>query len=225
MRIIGLTGGIASGKSSVGRYLESNNVPLIDCDKIARLVVEPKTKTLKKIVKFFGPGILNQNGTLNRAALGDLIFNDTQSRMMLNKITHPAIMREVISQIIECWLRACPIVVVDAALLFESGLHHYVSKTVVVFCPENIQIERLLSRDQLTEIEAKARIQAQGTTQSKLSRASLILDNTGSLDDLHQKVDLMIQKYKPGHFHTFAWLLGPFLVLILLIYHLIKLIF
>lgn len=133
MKIVGLTGGIATGKSMVSKYLSLHGVAIIDCDLLARRVVEPGRPALAKIVSTFGEGVLNQDGTLDRKLLGAVIFADPAKRLMLNRIVHPAVRREILSLVIEYWLTATPMVVIEAPLLIESGLHKYMSEIIVVY--------------------------------------------------------------------------------------------
>ncbi|KAI9188962.1 Dephospho-CoA kinase cab5 [Blastocladiella emersonii ATCC 22665] len=210
MKIIGLTGGIATGKSSVSRHLRSLGLPVIDCDALAREVVEPGTPALRSIAATFGPDVINpSSGCLDRAKLGAIIFADAAKRRQLNAITHPAIRRAILARVIECWLRGEHIVIIDAPLLIESGLHKFMSEVVVVYCPDDIQLKRLMLRDGLDEAAARARMAAQAPMSAKLSLATRVLDNSGSLEELFRQVDELVPRLYPAFLRVWAWRLLP----------------
>jgi dephospho-CoA kinase len=152
MKIIGLTGGIATGKSSVSRHLRALGIAVIDCDVLARRVVEPGRPALRALVKEFGEEILlpKESGrvtmVLDRAKLGQLIFQDPKKRARVNAITHPAIRREILAGIVDAWIRGEEMVVVDAPLLIESGLHRFMTEVVVVYWYLEIYLYFLLTR-------------------------------------------------------------------------------
>ncbi|ORZ37728.1 CoaE-domain-containing protein, partial [Catenaria anguillulae PL171] len=206
MKIIGLTGGIATGKSSVSLHLRASGIPVIDCDLLARQVVEPGTPALRSIVATFGPDVLVQpTGVLDRAKLGELIFNDPAKRRLLNAITHPAIRRAILARVIEYWLRGEAMVVVDAPLLVESGLYKWMSEVVVVYCPEEAQLARLMHRDSLDASAARARISAQAPMADKIKLATHVIDNAGSLDDLYTQVDALVPRLRPRAWSVWMW--------------------
>ncbi|KAL7749947.1 Dephospho-CoA kinase cab5 [Sorochytrium milnesiophthora] len=209
MRLIGLTGGISTGKSSVSLYLKTCNIPVIDCDQLARDVVEPGTPALRELVATFGSDILLPNGTLDRKKLGDIVFNDPAKRKLLNAITHPAIRREIFTQVIHYWLKREDLVVVDAPLLIEAGLHRYMAEVVVVYCPEDIQLQRLQARDRLSREDAEARIRSQKPMEEKVRLATRVIDNSGSLEQLYAQLDSLVGKLRPRRYMTLMWLLAP----------------
>lgn len=131
--VVGLTGGIATGKSTVSKQLKSFGIPVVDADVIARLVVEPGTPALAKIVKHFGEDILLPDGTLDRPKLGSIVFNDEARRKVLNGIVHPAVWRAIFWEVATNWLRGKKICVLDVPLLIEGGLYKWVAKVVVVY--------------------------------------------------------------------------------------------
>ncbi len=177
---VGLTGGIASGKSTVARGFEALGVPVVDADLLAREVVEPGTEGLAEIVHVFGTEALHANGTLNRKAIGARVFADPRLRAELNAITHPRI-AALAARRIEAHARAgAPYAIYEAALIVESGLHHALDALVVVAANEAAQLARLRARDALGEEEARARIAAQAPLARKLAAADFIIDNNGA---------------------------------------------
>lgn len=131
--VIGLTGGIATGKSTVSRQLAARNIPVIDADILARDVVRPGTQALNKIVSTFGPDILKEDGTLDRTKLGFIVFQDEEQRRKLNAIVHPAVRSAMILRILKYWLRGERVCVLDVPLLIESKIYQWVGKVVVVY--------------------------------------------------------------------------------------------
>ena len=131
--VIGLTGGIATGKSTVSKQLAARGIPVIDADVLAREVVSPGTSALKKIISTFGPDILKEDGTLDRAKLGEIVFRDEERRRKLNAIVHPAVRWGMALGILKCWLRGERVCVLDVPLLIESKIHRWVGKVVVVY--------------------------------------------------------------------------------------------
>jgi len=186
--IIGLTGGIASGKSTVTDYLSKLNIPIIDADLIARQVVAPESKGLKLLIEAFGSGIII-NGGLNRKKLREIVFNDKSSLSQLNAITHPLI-REKIVNAIDYYRKSNKLAVLDAALLLENGLEVLVDEVWVVSLELNTQVQRLMLRDQIDSEAAKKIIERQMPLSEKVKKADLVLDNN------HLKEDLLLQVKK-----------------------------
>lgn len=191
MTVVGLTGGIGSGKSTVSGYLISKNIEVIDADKIAREIVGPGSKVLEQLAKIFGQDILLPDGSLDRKKLGSIVFRDNQKREILNKITHHEIIGKIKSRIKEAHSK---IVVVDAPLLIETGLNQYVDEVWVVDVDDKIRIDRLINRDRLSESEIQERINSQLPREERLKYAKVILDNSGSLDYLLQQIDKQIER-------------------------------
>ncbi|KAK0547852.1 Dephospho-CoA kinase cab5 [Tilletia horrida] len=187
MLVVGLTGGIASGKSTVSHLLsETHKIPLIDLDILARAVVEPGTPALKAIVKHFGKEILKPDGSLDRPTLGRIVFNDPAQRKVLNRITHSAVRKRMAWLMFLLWIKGSKIVVVDAPLLVEAGLWTFCGEIVVVWCPPSDQLSRMVSRDAangLTEEDARSRLNSQLPLEDKLPYADVILDNSSALAD------------------------------------------
>ncbi len=194
--IIGLTGSIASGKSTVANMLKAYGLPIVDADLIARLVVEPRTPTLQKIVEVFGEEILNEDGSMNRQKVGASIFNDEEKRKALNGIIHPAIRQEMLRQKDEHLANGAKNVVMDIPLLFESKLQHFVEKILVVSVSEETQLKRLMERNQLTEKEAKARISSQLPLSLKEQGADAVIYNNGTIEETKEQLKKILQQWK-----------------------------
>jgi dephospho-CoA kinase len=179
---VGLTGGIGSGKSSVSALLASHGAVVIDYDQLARDAVEPGSPGLEAIATRFGPGVITPDGTLDRPALAALVFADPAALADLNAITHPAIGRLAAAH--EETAGAEAIVVHDNPLLVEMGAAARCDVVVVVDVPEEVQVERLMSSRGMSESDARARIAAQTSRAQRTGAADLVIDNTGSLDEL-----------------------------------------
>lgn len=193
--IIGLTGGIASGKSTVSNMIKELKIPVIDADVIAREVVEVGEEALQKIVDSFGSEILNETGSLDRKKLGAIVFNNKEKRLILNKIVHP-IIRERIHEKIEIQKQTgSNTIVLDMPLLFENKLTYLVDKIIVIFVDPKIQIERLKIRDKFSDEEALARIASQMDLKEKISLADEVIHNHGLLDDTKQQLIAILKKW------------------------------
>lgn len=188
MRIIGLTGGIASGKSTIARMLEKLGASVIDADQLSREVVMPGSQALTEIAKAFGPSILNQDGTLNRAALGRIIFADPESRRLLEAITHPAIASLAKVRLDSLERKGVEVVVYMAPLLIEAGVSGRVDEIWVVYVDTETQVMRLMARDGISREEALLRTGSQMPMDEKRHFGKVVIDNRGSLDDVWQKV-------------------------------------
>jgi len=185
---VGLTGSIAVGKSNVLRMFAELGCQVIDADKIARDVVAPNTDGLKSVAASFGD-VLNLDGTLNRAKLGQLVFADEVKRKKLNSILHPLIIAAQDAQIREFELKdADGIVIIDAALMIESGGYKRLDKLIVVYCDPEIELERLMKRDGLTRETAAERINTQMPQEEKKKYADFLIDTSGSLDAARAQV-------------------------------------
>lgn len=194
--IIGLTGSIASGKSTVANMLREYGFPIVDADVVARVVVEPGMPTLEKIVEVFGEEIITEDGTLNRPKLGAIIFNDPSKRKVLNDLIHPAIRQEMLRQRDEYEANGEQTVIMDIPLLFESKLQHFVEKILVVSVTEENQLKRLMERNSLTEEEAKARISSQLPLSVKEKGADAIVSNNRSLEETKRQLEEILMEWK-----------------------------
>jgi dephospho-CoA kinase len=186
--VVGLTGGIASGKSTVGRAFAALGVPVVDADQLAREVVAPGTDGLAEIARTFGPGVLLADGSLDRKALGAIVFHDAALRQKLNAITHPRIALASAERMKALAALGTPYLLYEAALIVENGAYKTMNGLVVVKADEATQLARLMSRDQLSEAEAQARIASQAPLAHKLAVADYVIDNSHSLDALHERV-------------------------------------
>lgn len=189
---IGLTGGIASGKSAVADLFAARGVPIIDTDVVAREVVEPGQPALAEIAREFGPGVLGADGRLDRRKLRDLVFSDEKRRKTLEAILHPAI-RRVAEERARSAGGAYQIVVVP--LLAESPMRASMDRVLVVDCSEETQLERLLRRDAESEAQARRMIAAQASRAERLAIADDVIDNDGSLEATERQVEALHRKY------------------------------
>jgi len=175
---VGLTGGIASGKSTVAQAFVALGVPVVDADLLAREVVEPGTEGLADIVRVFGADVLNPDGTLHRKALGARVFADAGLRATLNAITHPRIAALAAKRMQEIARSGAPYAIYEAALIVENGMYRGMHALVVVAVDEAMQVARLKARDALNDEEARARIAAQAPLSHKIAAADFVIDNS-----------------------------------------------
>lgn len=192
---IGLTGSIATGKSTISSMFSDYDIPVIDADKISREVVEPGQEAYIKIVDHFGKGILNLDNTLNRAKLGDLIFTNDDKREQLNNIIHPAIRKEMLHQRDDLIKKNYKCVVLDIPLLFESGLTHFIDKIIVVYVDEKVQLERLMARNKYSQEEALKRMRSQMPVKEKAQLADGVINNNGSKYESKVQLEELLTKW------------------------------
>ena len=189
MKVLGLTGNIASGKSTVARMLADMGARIIDADLIAREVVEPEKPAWIDIVKKFGPEILSPDGAIDRRRLGEIVFADEDKRRLLMDITHPRIKEAVRERLSEYRKENVPVVVIEAALIVESGgLREFLDGLIVVTADEEAQIERLIRRSGYTREEALARIGSQMPAGEKALHADYLIDNSGTEEETEGRV-------------------------------------
>jgi len=193
--IIGLTGSIGTGKSTVANKFKQLNIPVIDADLIAREVVEPGRDAYNEIVATFGEGILQSDKTLDRKQLGEIVFSDEQKRTQLNEIIHPAIREEMINQRDTYVSQNIRCVVLDIPLLYESKLGHFVEKVIVVKTDRSIQLERILKRDDISETEAIQRIESQIDVAQKAEWADAVIDNNGTIAETERQLEKILSKW------------------------------
>ena len=208
MLILGLTGGIATGKTAASDFFKSHGVPVVDADRLARLVVEPGRPAYQLVLQHFGHlNILEPNSrTLDRKRLGDLIFANEQLRKQLNRCTHGYIRREALKQLIEHFFQFQPLVIWDVPLLFEVGLDRYLSHTLVIACDPTIQLDRLKQRDNIADDQqASQRINAQMKLEEKCRRARYVIDNSGTKDALHKELQDFLSIIRPNQTSTMIW--------------------
>jgi dephospho-CoA kinase len=193
---LGLTGGIASGKSAVAAMLREMGFAVLDADSLAHKLIEPGQPAYEEVLHEFGPSIIAPGGRVDRAKLGAIVFNDRAKLDRLNAIVHPRVAEVIFSQF-EVWRRAGvrDAVFVEAALLVESGIHKNLDGLVVAWCTPEQQVERLVTRG-LSEAEARRRIAAQLPVEEKLSLATEKIDCTGSLDETRRQVEALASKLR-----------------------------
>lgn len=189
MHLFGLTGGIASGKSAVGAHLRGRGVPVIDADQLAREAVAPGSDGLAEVVKLFGDGVLRPDGSLDRKKLAAVVFGDDERRRALNAIVHPRVSTLTFKAASRLRDEGEALACYEAALIVENGIADAFRPLIVVSAPEEIQIARTMARDGATEDEARARIRAQMPLADKVKVADYVIENTGTLDDLHRRTD------------------------------------
>ncbi len=192
--LVGLTGGIGSGKSLVAELLAARGATIIDADVLARLVVAPGTPGLASVVARFGQGVVRPDGSLDRAALGRVVFGDPEARRDLEAIIHPAVRARAAA--LTAAAPAGAVVVQVIPLLVETGQQDAFDKVVVVDVDPDVQLSRITTRDGLTEAEARARLRAQATRDARLAAADVVLQNNGTPEDLAAAVDRLWADWK-----------------------------
>ncbi len=191
-RIIGLTGGIGTGKSTVSNYLAERHFPVFDADIYSRVAVQPGSAILSKIAARYGASILLTDGSLNRQRLGEIVFNNPDERNWLEQQIHPYV-RQRLENDLNSVSQSDTTVVMVIPLLFEAGMTNLVNEVWVVYCSPTQQLERLIARDRLNLAQAQARINSQMLLQEKCDRADVVLENTSTLPALLRQVDLALE--------------------------------
>mmetsp|Transcript_16860 Transcript_16860/g.25189 ORF Transcript_16860/g.25189 Transcript_16860/m.25189 type:complete len:239 (+) Transcript_16860:20-736(+) len=222
MKIYGLTGGIASGKSTISQILKTKDLPIVDADMIARSVLAPGTKGFKQVLATFGEAAVfdAESGTIDRKKLGRLVFNDRAQRKKLEKITHPKIAFQMIKAIVVAFFQAKPVLILDVPLLYESKFWAYFcTKVMVVHCEESTQMKRLLNREEgkMTEDTARKIVEAQMPLDKKVALADIVIDNNGPKRALEEHVEKVYKDYLSPtlsrRVQALAWLTGLILVI------------
>lgn len=193
MLVIGLTGGIGSGKSTVAEMFESLGVPIIDMDRIARQIVEPGQPALTQIKQAFGEKIVAASGQLNRQQLSEIIFDSVEKRQQLEAILHPLIRQETARQLAELKSPYCIVVI---PLLLESEQRSLVDRVLVVDVPESLQITRTMQRDGISAAQVRKILAAQVGRDSRLNAADDVIDNSAAMEDIRHRVDELDQQYR-----------------------------
>lgn len=189
MLIVGLTGNIGSGKSSVARYFKELGARVIDTDQVAREVVAPGTDVLSQIVQYFGTNILSPEGTLDRSHLAEIVFNDTDALKYLNSVVHPAIRTVLLTAITDYKNNPdTPLLIIEAPLLIETGLYKLMDEVWLVTINRKTQIQRVMERDTATEEQVLSRIASQMPQEDKIPFADRFIDNSGSPEDTLKQV-------------------------------------
>ncbi len=186
-KVAGLTGGIATGKTTVDRMFEEMGIHIIDADKIARDVVKKGMPAWKSIKEEFGDEFLRKDGEIDREKLGKLVFSSKEKRERLNQLVHPFVKERILNELEEA-LSSGKDVILDVPLLFETGLHNWLRPVILVYAPEEVQVERLIKRERITKEEAMERIKAQMPIEEKKALADFIIDNSGDLAHTKKQV-------------------------------------
>ncbi len=192
-KVIGLTGGIASGKSTVSELLTAFGFKVIDADTAAREAVAKGTTGLEKVRETFGEEAIDENGEMDRKYMGDLVFNNPDQRLVLNEIVHP-IVREIMDEKKQQYIEEGHNIIMDIPLLFENELQDTVDEVWLVYTSESIQIDRLMERNDLTQEEAKARVYSQISIDKKSRMADHVIDNLGDKLELKQNLEKLLSE-------------------------------
>jgi dephospho-CoA kinase len=190
--VIGVTGGIGSGKTAATDRFASHGITVVDADLAARIVVEPGRPALARIAEHFGNHVLQPDGTLDRRALREIVFNSPDQRRWLEQLTHPLIGEELRNQIAASQSAYC---LLSSPLLLESGQSQLAQRVLVIDVPETVQLQRAMQRDDATEAGIRAIMAAQMAREERLKRADDVIDNTGDLAALYSQVDELHQQY------------------------------
>lgn len=192
---IGLTGGIASGKSTVCKRLKQRDFLVIDADQVAHHLICQGSPCFELIVESFGQKILDEKGDISRKKLGDLVFNDPSRLQQLNSLVHPEVIREILKELHKLErLNPTGKVVVDASLMIESEFHKHFKHLIIVSCRLDQQVNRLMRRSQSSETVARQRIGLQMSLEKKLPLATAVIDNSGRLEETYLQVDQLVEK-------------------------------
>lgn len=191
---IGLTGSIGTGKSTVSKLLRERGIAVIDADLLAREIVKKGQECLNDLKNVFGNQVLTIDGELDRKKLGQIVFSDDGKLELLNSITHPHIRRRMKDQMNELESKNNKVIVLDIPLLFEAQMEDLVDIVLVVFAKEEIQIKRIMERDNCTQEEAMRIIKAQISQQDKISKSDYTIDNSGTIEELKEKLNGFLEK-------------------------------
>lgn len=196
MKIVGLTGGISSGKSTVSSYLKQLKIPVIDADEVARKVVEPNSQGAIEIRRTFGRDVFEEDGSLNRQKLGELVFSNAENRQKLDELLQPLIKIMILEEIEAYRQKGENMIVLDLPLLFEKQYEELCEEIIVVYIPRELQLERLMRRNQYTKQEALSRIDSQLSIEEKRKRATVLFDNQGTIQQLYHQVEQWLVETK-----------------------------
>ena len=196
---VGLTGGIATGKSTVCDWLAEHGFRVIDADRVAHGLIRKGQPCFDPVVAAFGARILDADGEIDRKSLGEVVFNDPARLQELNALVHPEVIRSILAQL-DLLEQSHPLsrAVVDASLMIESGFHKQFKHLIVVSCGVDQQVERLMERNRLSRAQALQRIGLQWPLQAKLPLATVVIDNSGTLEQTRHQVDRLLEKLESG---------------------------
>ncbi|XP_049885960.1 dephospho-CoA kinase domain-containing protein [Pectinophora gossypiella] len=201
MFIVGLTGGLATGKSTVLSIFRDNGVAVIDADEVARKILEPGTKAWKEVREYFGEEVLLPDGKINRISLGEIVFDDIEKRRRLNSITHPRIQSAMMKMAMSYFFSGHRYIVMEVPLLFETGkMLTFMHKIITVVCEDHQQLERLCKRSEFTEVVAKKRINCQMPLKHKVANSHFVIDNSGDMDNTRLQTESIIRLLKRSKF-------------------------
>ena len=196
MKIIGLTGGTGSGKSTVSKFLAHLGAVVIDADKVGHEVFKPGTKAWQEVVDAFGQGIISADGTIDRRKLGEIVFSNPGARAKLNQVMHPLIYKQVKSRMEEYGRKGAAIIIVEAPLLLEVGWKSLVDEVWVTSASEATVIKRLKEQKGLSEAQSLARIRAQLTDEERIRQVDVVIDTDCALDELKERVEALWRKLR-----------------------------
>ncbi len=196
IHVFGLTGGLASGKSTVAARLRASGVPVIDADQVAREVVQRGSEGLAEVVKAFGEGVLTETGDLDRQKLASIVFGDDKARKRLNAIVHPRVAMTSAAKVAALGQEGVTLACYEAPLLVENGLADAFRPLVVVAVSEDVQVQRAMARDRSTESEARARIAAQLPLAAKVKAADYVIENNGDKEAVERRTDEVLAAIK-----------------------------
>ena len=197
--IIGLTGGIGAGKTTVSDYLKKKGYPVLDADEVAREIVEPGSETLEELTRAFGKNILNSDGSLNRRFLAGIVFSDPEKKKLIDGIMHGKIIDTLLKRARS--MEKEPFVFIDVPLLFETGMDRYVDQVWVVDAEEEIRIKRVMERDDSSREDVLRRIRFQAGRDEKIKKAHIILNNSGVKEILYRQIDVALNKLRENELY------------------------
>mmetsp|Transcript_6140 Transcript_6140/g.16304 ORF Transcript_6140/g.16304 Transcript_6140/m.16304 type:complete len:241 (+) Transcript_6140:141-863(+) len=209
MLLVGLTGGIASGKSTVSKSLREEGQAVVDCDAIAHAVTARGRWGFKRVVQAFGAACLTPEGEIDREKLGRLIFNSPTERRKLNAATHLPVGVELLRQVLWHWAKCTQVLYIDMPLLFETGAYKWMARNVVVVVDTDMQVSRLQARDQITTEAALSKVKSQMPLDSKVARADHVVDNRGSIEQTKSQVSSLVCKLRSDSSRYLHVLISP----------------
>ena len=198
MRIIGLTGGIGTGKSTVARFFREEGIPVVDADQVSREIMEPGSEVFRRIVLRFGKELLLPDGRIDRRRLGEQVFSDPAARTDLEAITHPGIREGIVKSLHALEANGHEVAIVEAALIHEKGRGDLFQSVIGVRCEAPRQIERIMARDGISRDQATARIASQMDPGKKARASDYVIDNSGDLEDTRRQVAALARRLRPG---------------------------
>ncbi|KAJ2719850.1 Dephospho-CoA kinase [Coemansia sp. Benny D115] len=209
MLIVGLTGGIATGKSTASLALSERSIPIIDADRIAHELMQPGETSFRLVVKHFGTDVLDSDGKIDRGKLGGIIFNDAAKRQLLNRCTHPYVRRRMLWELLRHYVSGHRVCILDVPLLYEAGMDKLCGRVLVIGCSRQTQVARLMGRNGFTRAEAEARVDAQMSLDEKRARADAVVDNEQDMQGMQREVCRVVGGWTPGLLATMGALVAP----------------